>query len=68
MDSYEAFRDLQRRWNRGEDIPLFDEDDREYPLEEQLSIQSISGQTSFTRGIPEEFAGPEDMEIENGEY
>ena len=66
MDTHDAFHDLQRRWNRGEHILPLDEDDREYPLEEQLSIQSITGQSPFMRGIPEECAGP--LEFEDEEY
>lgn len=69
MDTYDAFHDLESRWNRGEHIahiPTFDEDDREYPIEEQLSIQSISGQTPFMRGVPEECAG--EMNLEDGDF
>lgn len=64
MDCYEVFRRMERSFRNGGEIPLPDQEpENEFPLEERLSIQSVSGLTPFMQGVPEEIAN----EIENEE-
>jgi len=65
MDCCEAFRRMEFAFRNGGEIPLPEEKlEDELPLEEQLSIQSISGLTAFMRGVPEEIAN--EIEKEEG--
>ena len=63
MDCYEVFRKLEITFRNGGEIPLYDEE-AEFPLEDRLSIQSVSGLTPFMQGIPEEIANEIEEDLE----